>query len=123
MRRLIISIACIIMCGCGEPESSTLHLTSKRDNGTSSVSRFRVFYTGRIAASSDRSSDGAGISRSVTIDKIADDGVTLTVTLTIYIPDSPAEESKKQVFVPYGKDVTVAHVKDTTLIARVEQKK
>ena len=96
-----------------------LHLTMKRENGTSSISRFRVFRTGRIT----ESGDGAGVRQSVTIDKIADDGVTLTVTLISDIPESPAEESKKQIFVPYGKEIIVPDLKDTTVTARLERNK
>ena len=123
MHRFIPFIVYVLLCGCGEPEASPmLHLTLKQGDHTKSVLRFRVFRTGRITDSGDRSSDGSGISHSVTIDKITDDGITLTVTLTTDVSDSPRDESKKQVFIPYGRDVTIFNLKDTTLIARLERK-
>ncbi|PAY15573.1 hypothetical protein CKO51_31085 [Rhodopirellula sp. SM50] len=113
----------MVLCGCGEPAAPTLHLTIKRDNGTSSVSRFRVFSTGRITESGDRGSDGGSVAESVTIDKIADDGITLTITLVANIPNAPADESKQQIFVPYGTEVTVVDLKDAALTARLERHK
>lgn len=100
-----------------------LHLTIKRENATSSISRFRVLRTGRIADSGDEGGDGAGVRQSVTIDKIADDGVTLTVTLLSDIPDAPAEGSTKQIFVPYGKEITVPDLRDASVTARLERNK
>ena len=125
MHRLIPFIVCLLLYGCREPEANApmLYLTLK---GAifNSVGNFRVFRTGPITADEDRnSSSGEGTSQSVTIDKIADDGVTLTVTLTIYVPNSPADESKKQIFIPYDRETTVALPKDTTLIAHLERKK
>ncbi|QDU39409.1 hypothetical protein Mal4_37540 [Maioricimonas rarisocia] len=96
-----------------------LHLTITQDDGTSTVSSFRVFRTGRITDSRDSGSDGAGGSQSVTIDKIADDGVALTVVLIV--DNAAAEESKKEIFVPYGPEDTVADLNGTTLVARLER--
>ena len=120
MIRALSLLACVLLCGCGEPAAPTLHLTIKRDNGTSSVSRFQVFRTGRITESGDRGRDGEGVTQSVTIDKIADDGVTLTITLVGNLRNAPAEQSEKQIFVPYGAADTVADLKGTTLVARLE---
>ena len=124
MHRLLLFIVCLLLCGCPEPEAKApmLHLTLK---GTkfNSVGSFRVFRTGPITGSEDReSSSGEGTSQRVTIDKIANDGVTLTITLTAYVPDSPADESKKQIFIPYDKETTAVLPKDTTLIAHLERK-
>ena len=125
MHRLIPFIVCLLLCACREPDANApmLHLALK---GTkfNSVGKYRVFRTGPIAGGEDRSSStGEGVSESVTIDKIADDGVTLTVTLTVYVPNSPADESKRQIFIPYGREITVALPKDTTLTAHLERKK
>ena len=98
-----------------------LHLTLKGSN-FNLVGKFRVFRIGPITDNADRKSNGAGTGESVTIDKIADDGVTLTITLTIYIPNSPADESKTQIFIPYDRETTVALPNDTTLIAHLERK-
>lgn len=100
-----------------------LHLTIDRENGTDSISRFRVFRTGRITESGDRGIDGSGVREDVTIDKITDDGVTLTITLISDIPDTPTMESKKQIFVPYDKEITVTDWKDSTITARLERNK
>lgn len=115
-------IVCLLLSGCSEPEAPLLHLTMKRDDGTSSVLSVRVFRTGPITDSGDRGSDGAGVRQSVTIDKIADDGITLTVTL-VGIPSAPAQESKEQIFVPYGPEGTVTDLKDGTLSARLVRNK
>ena len=119
MIRALSLLACVLLCGCGEPAAPTLHLTIKRDNGSSSVSRFQVFRTGRIT----ESSDGEGVTQRVTIDKIADDGVTLTITLVADLPNAPAEQPKKQIFVPYGTEETVVDLKDATLTTRLERNK
>lgn len=95
----------------------------KSDNGTESDSRFRVSATGLLAESGDQGSDGAGVTRSITIDKIADDGITLTAVLTRTDSDSPPREVKEQMFIPYGKELTVARIGGATLMARLEDKK
>lgn len=120
--RLIPFIACMLLCsGCHQSAANApmLHLTLKRDNGEESVGSYRVFRTGPVTASDDRSNGGASTSHSVTIDKIAKDGVTLT----IHVSNSPEEESKKQILIPYGEEITVAVVRGTTLTARIETEK
>ncbi len=128
MHRLIPFLVCLLLCGCGEPDANApmLHLTLKGTN-FNSVGNFRVFRIGPITTDTadHDSSSGAGTRtrQSVTIDKIAADGVTLTITQIIYIPNSPADESKTQIFIPYDRETTVALPKDTTLIAHLERKK
>ena len=120
MNRLIPLVATVLLSGCDDPGANApmLKLTVKRDNGES-VGRYRVFRTGLIAGSGERSAEGAVTSQTVTIDKIADDGVTLTIT----IPDSDGEESSTQILVPYDKEISVAVSKDATVTARLERKK
>jgi NAD(P)H-hydrate repair Nnr-like enzyme with NAD(P)H-hydrate epimerase domain len=119
MHRIIPLIVSVLLCGCGDPSAKPpmLKLTVKRSNGTS-VGRYRVSHTGLIAGSGDRGGDGAVAGQSVTIDKIADDGVTVTITIS----DSAAGESSKQILVPYDKEITVAISKETTVIAQLERK-
>jgi hypothetical protein len=123
MNRLIPLVAAVLLSGCGDPDANApmLKLNVKRDHGES-IGRYRVFRTGMIAhdESWEGGADGAvTTSETVTIDKIADDGVTLTITIL----DSDGGKSSKQLVVPYDKEVSVAVSKDATATARLERKK
>jgi hypothetical protein len=119
MHRIIPLIVSVLLCGCGDSSANApmLKLTVTRDNGTS-VGRYRVTHTGLIASSGGRGGDGAVTGQAVTIDKIADDGVTLTITIS----DSEAGESSKQILVRYDKEITIAISEEVTVIARLERK-
>lgn len=121
MNRLIPLVAAVLLTGCGDPSANApmLKLTVKRDN-FESVGRYRVFRTGVItgSGSGERSTDGAVTSQTDTIDKIADDNVTLTFT----IRDSDGEDFSKQILVPYDKEVSVALSEHETVTARLERK-
>ena len=81
---------------------------------------YLVSRTGVIDETGEIGDDGAGITtETVTIDKIANDGVTLTIK---YL-DSDGGESSKQILVPYDKEISVAVSKDATATARLERKK
>lgn len=95
-----------------------LKLNVKRGNNES-VGRYRVSRTGVIDETGEIGDDGAVITReTITIDKIADDGVSLTIKFL----DSDGGESSKQIFVPYDKEISVAVSKDATATARLERK-
>lgn len=119
MHRIIPLVVSVLLCGCGDPSANApmLKLSVKRDNG-SSVGQYRVFHTGVIAKLGDGGTDGAVRSQTVMIDKIAEDGVTVTVTVF----DSDAGESSKQFLVPYDKEITVAISQQATATARLERK-
>jgi hypothetical protein len=122
MNRLIPLVAAVLLPGCGGAggeNAPMLKLRVKRDNG-SSVGQYLVDHTGMISESGEGSADGAVTSReTVMIDRIAEDGVTVTVTVF----DSDTGESSKQFLVPYDKETTVAISKDATATARLERKK
>ena len=118
MNRLIPLVAAVLLSGCGDPDANApmLKLNVKRGNGES-VGRHRVSRTGVIAESGDRGPDGAGTKETITIDKIADDGVTLTITIL----DADGGKSSKKFLVPYDKEISVAVSKDATVTARLER--
>jgi hypothetical protein len=121
MNRIIVLVAAVLLSGCGDPGANApmLKLTVKRANGES-VGQYRVFRTGVITESGEGPTGGAvTTSETVTIDKIADDGVTLTINIL----DSDGGESTKQILVPYDKEISVAISKDATATARLERKK
>ncbi len=124
MNRLIPLVpldAAVLLSGCGggDPVANDpmLKLNVKRGNNES-VGRYRVSRTGVIDETREIGPDGAGTRETVAIDKIADDGVTLTITIL----DSDGEESSEQILVPYNKEVSVAVSKDATVTARLERK-
>ncbi len=120
MVRLILCAAIVLLSGCGggDPVANDpmLKLNVKRGN-SESVGRYRVSHTGVISESGERSPDGAGTSEKVTIDKIADEGVTVTITFT----ESDTGESSKQFLVPYNQEITVAISQDITATAHLER--
>ena len=123
MNRLIPLVAVVLLSGCGDGDpvanDPMLKLNVKRGNAES-IGRFRVSRTGVITESLHRPTRGAvTTSETVTIDKIADDGVTLTITIL----ESDGGKSSKQIIVPYDKDVSVAVSKDVTATAGLERKK
>ena len=122
MNRLTLLVATALLSGCGDGDpvanDPMLKLNVKRGNNES-VGRYRVSRTGVIDETREIGPDGAGPSETVTIDKIADDGVTLTIKVL----DSDGEESSEQVFVPYDKEISVAVSKDATATARLERQK
>ena len=80
----VVAFGCFLcIVGCSDPSANapTLKLTVERDNG-SSVGRYRVIQTGLIAGSGVSGDDGSVVSQAITIDRITDDGVTVTVTIT-----------------------------------------
>jgi hypothetical protein len=122
MNRPIPLVAAVFLSGCGGAggeSAPTLKLSVKRDDG-SSAGQYLVDHTGIISESGEGPADGAVTSReTVVVDKIAEDGVTVTVTVF----DSGTGESSKQFLVPYDKEITVAISKDATATARLERKK
>jgi hypothetical protein len=122
MNRFILLVVAVVLCGCdyGDPIANDplLTLNVKQGNGES-MGRYRISHTGVIDESKDSGPDGAGTRQTVTIDKIADDGVTLTIKLV----DSAGEESSKQFLVPYDKEVSVPVSKDATATAQLERSK
>ena len=122
MNRLILLVAVVLLSGCGDGDpvanDPMLKLNIKRGN-LESIGRYRVSRTGMIDETADRGPDGAGRKETVTIDKIADDGVTLTVTIL----DADGGKSSKQLVVPYDKDVSGSVSIDATMTARLERTK
>ena len=126
MNRLILLLAAVLLPGCGggDPVANDpmLILNVRRGNNESlgSLGRFRVSRTGVISETRGGPAGGAvTTSETITIDKIADDGVTLTISLL----DSDGGKPSKQIFVPYDKEISVAITKDATATARLERKK
>jgi hypothetical protein len=121
MNRLIPLVAAVLLSGCGDGDpvanDPILKLNVKRGN-SESIGRYRVSRTGVIDETRESGPDGAGTSKTVTIDKIADDGVTLTIKIL----DSDGGEFSKQILVPYDKEISVAVSKDATATARLERK-
>jgi hypothetical protein len=121
MNRLIPLVAAVLLSGCGDGDpvanDPILKLNVKRGN-SESIGRYRVSRTGVIDETRESGPDGAGTSETVTIDKIADDGVTLTIKIL----DSDGGEFSKQILVPYEKEISVAVSKDATATARLERK-
>ena len=122
MNRHILLVAAVLLSGCGDGDpvanDPMLKLNIKRGNNES-VGRFRVTLAGVISETREIGPDGAGTSETITIDKIADDGVTLTIKIL----DADGGEFSKQILVPYDKDISVALSKDATATARLERKK
>lgn len=122
MNRLILLAAAVLLSGCGDgdpvADDPMLILNVKRGN-SESIGRYRVSRTGVIDETRDSGPDGAGTGETVTIDKIADDGVTLTIKIL----DSDGGEFSKQILVPYDKEISVAVSKDATATARLERQK
>ena len=118
MQRVIPFLVFVLLCGCRDQNANAplLKLTVKRDNG-SSVGQYRVLHTGLIAGSEDGGDDGAVARQSVTVDKIAEDGVTVTVTVL----DSETGRSSKQFLVPYDEEITVAISPEATATARLKR--
>jgi len=122
MNRLIPLVAAVLLSGCGDGDpvanDPMLKLNVKRGN-SESIGRYRVSRTGMISDTRGGPTGGAvTTSETITIDKIADDGVTLTISLL----DSDGGKSSKQIFVPYDKEISVAVSKDATATARLERK-
>jgi hypothetical protein len=122
IRHLLLVLAIVLSgCGDGDPVANDpmLILNVKRGNNES-PGRYRVSHTGVITESGEGPTGGAvTTSETVTIDKIADDGVTLTISLL----DSDGRKSSKQIHVPYDKEISVAVSKDVTATARLERGK
>jgi hypothetical protein len=120
MNRLILLVAAVLLSGCGDGDpvanDPMLELNVKRGNNES-LGRYRVSRTGVISESEERGPDGAGTSETVTIDRIADDGVTLTISLL----NSDGGKSSKQFLVPYDKEISVTVSQDATATARLER--
>ncbi len=118
MRQITALIVIVLLCGCTDPSSEgpMLKLTIKRDNG-SSVGRYRVTHTGTISDSGDGGGEGQSTGEAITIDKIADEGVTVTVTIV----DSEDGGSRKQFLVPYDKVITTEIAEKATVIAQLER--
>jgi hypothetical protein len=121
MNRLILLVAAVILSGCGDGDpianDPMLHLKVKRGNNES-VGRYRVSRTGVIGESGERGPDGAiATSETISIDKIGDEGVSLTITVF----DSDGGKSSKQFVVPYDKEVSVAVSTSATATARLER--
>jgi hypothetical protein len=95
-----------------------LHLTMTHESGGGSEGKYRIYRTGLVAGSSDHNNDGKGQSHGITIDAIADDGVTVTIGVS----DSQGEQATKQFLVPYDREITVVISSNTTAIARLESK-
>ncbi len=117
MHHFIPYVVCILLCGCGVPKANApmLHLTVTHDGVGESIGTYRVSNTGLVAGSGD----GASTCQAITVDKIADDGVTVTISIS----DSDTGNSSKQFLVPYDKEITVAISKEATVKARMERKK
>jgi len=123
MNRLILLVVAVLLSGCGggDPVANDpmLILNVKRGNNES-LGRYRVSHTGVISDTRGGPTGGAvTTSETITIDKITDDGVTLTISLL----DSDGGKSSKQILVPYDKEISVAVSKDTTATARLERNK
>jgi hypothetical protein len=118
MNRVVPLVAFVLLSGCGDPVANApmLKLTVKRDNGES-VGRYRVLRTGVITESGERGANGAVTGGTVTIDEIADDGVTLTITVS----DADGGESSKQILVPHDEEISAAVSKDT-VTAQLERR-
>lgn len=113
-------VSIFLLSGCGDPSANApmLNLTIESPNGNS-TGRYRVFHTGLIAGSGDHSDDGSGMSKTVTIDKIEDNGVRVTVAIT----DSDGGKSTKQMLVPYDQEITVPIAESAKVTAYLERKK
>ncbi|CAN5159419.1 hypothetical protein BH23VER1_BH23VER1_03310 [soil metagenome] len=118
LHRIVSLIACLLLCACGDQSAHApmLKLAVKGANANS-VGSHRVFRTGIISESGDSDSSGRGTTQRITVDKIADDGVTLTIQVT----DSSADSWERQIFVPYDEEITVDLPNDTTAIASLER--
>lgn len=122
MNRLILLVAAVLIFGCGGENAPMLRMTYKRaaGDGFEASGHYRIDHTGLISESTVGPTGGAVTMReTLTIDKIADDGVTVTVTDF----DTDTGESSKQFLVPYEKEITVAVSKNVTVTARLERKK
>jgi hypothetical protein len=119
MHRIIPLLICAIFSGCNTSIANAplLRLSIKGERGWS-TGIFRVQHTGVITESGVGNSGGEGISERVTVDKIADDGITVTIEIS----DSSAEDQRKQIFIPYGEETTFDFPSGTTVTASVEQK-
>lgn len=126
MNRLIPLVASVLLSGCGggDPVANDpmLILNVKRGNNEAlgSLGRYRVSLTGVISDTRSGPAGGAvTTSETITIDNIADGGVTLTISLL----DSDGGKSSKQILVPYDKEISAAISKDAIATARLERKK
>ncbi|GAA4443299.1 hypothetical protein [Novipirellula rosea] len=121
MQRLIPLVVYVLLSGCGGDNGENAPILHLRVNGATggSVGQHRIERTGVISESGDGPAGGAVTSsQTVTVDKIADDAITVTVTMF----DSDTGESSKQFLVPYDREITVAISDDTTAIARLERR-
>ena len=119
MYRLATLLVCVFLCGCVDPSARAPMLTLKleRQDGTShSIGRYRVFSTGVLSESSDRDDSGRGESQRLTIDKIVDDGVTLTFEMS----DRSGEGFRQSVLLRYGEETKVDLPNQATLVAKLE---
>jgi hypothetical protein len=113
MRRLVPSLICVLLCGCATPSyTHAVGVAVKCANGIQS-SGGAVFRIGPITESGNlgpitesenrpaTGTNGDACRHRLTIDKIEDNGVTLT----IYVSNSSQKEWKKQIFISYGSQI------------------
>lgn len=119
MNRLVAICGCLVLCGCGDPSAKAPMLTLEvdRQDGTSgSIGRHRIFSTG-VLSESGNSGGGQSSSQRVTVEKITDDGVTLSFEMST----SAGENLEEVIFVRYGQETRLDLPNQSTLVAKLER--
>ncbi|WP_442511813.1 hypothetical protein SH528x_003558 [Novipirellula sp. SH528] len=119
MTRILCIIGAVLLSGCGGDgsENAPLLKLSVNRGSDGSVGTYRVEHVGVIVSSGHGSDLSAVASQTITIDNIAENGVTVTVTLF----DSDTGEFSKQFLVPFEKEITVEISQKATATARLER--
>lgn len=119
MHRFIVLLVFLLLGGCGDPSATApmLTLNVENQNGTiHAIGSYRVFNTGVLSESGDVDGNGQGESQRVTINKIADDGVTLTFEMS----GRSGEEFKREIFLRHNEEIKVDLANQSTLVAKLE---
>ncbi len=119
MHRVISLLVFLLLCGCGDPSATAPMLTLKVESQNGkfhSIGSYRVFSTGVLSESGDVDGNGQGESRRVTINEIADDGVTLTFEMS----GRSGEGFTREIFLRHNQETKVDLPNQSTLVAKLE---